>query len=481
MGFSDVLNVISIIVTIFSFFSEHGKKTIKFFGLKVSIFKPKFILVSIILLFLLRLIIFVFANTRYFTPFLILNVMLRPLLYEIIFSILLAYLCFRVIKMIKKNEELPSKSTKQRVEFIAKNIENKFEFNWFKPYVYESLSDLITYGGGNNCILKQKSNRILNQLLESYFDDLEKEGDLIQNIISQIHISYKNGCSEKYGCINKIVERAFLNSNSILWKQMAHTQDLSKNNLARFLLSYEAFSKKQDIICLLHRHHNEFNTENIDSYINFMKYFIQLFFSDKTFQSRCFFEDNLKFYFEQYNDITTDSLNVTYKKIWDLYADFVSKALNDLYFDYSFVHDIIMRYYFEYIEKIYMIYPHKEDLGFEMRSRRMYKTLIENWYYSHTQEIFNHIKKKIENFCLNNIHYLRWFFICEQLGNSPYSFINSIWNVIQENFPRWYDENPDMAISSLPAWVSYDCNRKVLERHPLVGNRRKVIATFQCM
>ena len=481
MSFADVITIISIFFTVFSFGSEQQKKLLPLFWMKVKIFKLVHIYAIVLFVVLLKI---TALGLDYFKPTssnFFISVLLKPQIYEYAFVVLFVLSYFYILKIIITQKDYPSKSIRQRLDFIEQCIDKQFDFNWFKTYVNESIVDLIKIARGPNCNQKNQSKRIITRLFDTYINEVEKDDNFVYDVINHIYSSYTNGCQEKYDCVEKIVERSFLNPNSVLWKDMALAQDLSKNNLARFLLSYEAFSKKQDIICLLHRHHNEFNTENIDSYINFMKYFIQLFFSDKIFQSRCFLENNLKFYFEQYNDIMTDSLKVTYKKIWDIYADFVSRALNDLYFDYSFVHDIIMRYYFEYIEKLYMIYPHKEDLGFEMRSRRMYKTLIENWYYSHTQEIFNHIKKKIENFCLNNIHYLRWFFICEKLGNSPYSFVASIWKVIQENFPRWYDENPDMATFSLPAWVSYDCDRKVLERHPLVENRRKVIDAFQCI
>ena len=472
MSFADVITIISIFFTVFSFGSEQQKKLLPLFWMKVKIFKLVHIYAIVLIVILLKITALGLAYFKPTSSNFFISILLKPQIYEYAFVISFVLSYFYILKIIISQKDYPSKSIKQRLDFIEQCIDKRFDFNWFKMYVNESIVDLFTIARGPNCNQKNQSKRIINRLFDTYENEVEQNDNFI---------SYANGCSERYDCVEKIVERSFLNQNSVLWKDMAHTQDLSKNELVHFLLSYEAFSKKQDIICLLHRHHNEFNTENIDSYINFMKYFNQLFFSDKTFQFICFFEKKLESYFDQYNDIMTDSLKVTYKNIWDIYADFVSRALNDLYFDYSFVHDIIMRYYFEYIGKIYMIYPHKEDLGFEMRSRRMYETLIENWYYFHTQEIFNHIKKKIENFCLNNIHYLRWFFICEQLGNSPYSFISSIWKVIQENFPRWYDENLDMAIFSLPAWVSYDCNRKVLERHPLVENRRKVVDAFQCI
>ncbi len=408
-----------------------------------------------------------------------------PIIYDSAAFLILLFYCWWCKTNLVGDVLYNQPKKKECYAFLSTCMDEGIAYEKIKPCLLGSIDDLLEDANRIKENSSQESNEykaclLLKKIYSVYDNTCGEDIAFITKFVTKVNAIYENNYRLSFPFISSIIVKSFTEPESKLYLYVKRAKDLTTNPILSFLTSPFAAKAKQDLIILLHGKEYLFRKDNIDAYLNFIQLISECYFKDAKLRAHFDSNNDLRFYFEQYNSIMRFYLAKDGVTFYNFYTTFFRLAITDLNGISDVTYQIFERYYFEYIEVLYMTYKHDNDLIFMKYSQDLWLVLKENWVCKECVHFFKSLRDKIAQFNICNCHLLRYFFVCEVWEERQYEFIGKIWDVIKKNYAKWHEKNEYSASYCLPAWITYNSSTKTLEKHRLTGNTSEIISSFQC-
>lgn len=408
-----------------------------------------------------------------------------PIIYDVVAFLTLLFYCWWCKTNLVGDVLYNQSKKKECYAFLSTCMDEGIAYEKIKPCLFGSIDDLLEDANLIKENSSQESNEykaclLLKKIYSVYDDTCGEDITFITKFVTKVNAIYENNYRLPFPFISSIIAKSFTEPESKLYQYVKRAKNLKTNPVLSFLTSPFARKAKQDLIILLQGKEDLFRKDNIDAYLNFIQLISDCYFKDPEFRLRCDFNNDLRFYFEQYNSVMRSYLAKNGVELYNFYTNFFRLAISDLNEISDVTYHIFERYYFEYVEILYMTYDRENDLTFAMRSRELWLVLKQNWMYKESSCFFNSLRNEIANFNIFNCHLLRYFFACESWEERKYEFVGKIWDVIKDNYDKWYQKDKNTASFCLPIGITYNPSTKTLEKHRPTGNTSEIISSFQC-